>query len=71
MNNAQMNDDTDWARSKPLFRELWKFNISTNKFIKISTNGPFPKVTKAFCKFFLKKKIIIICFCLGNGITLS
>ena len=37
-----MQDDQDWLSSKPLFRELWKFNTFTSRWTKIPMQGTTP-----------------------------
>ena len=39
----EMRNDDEWIKNRPLFKELWKFNISTKKWVKIQTYGAFPK----------------------------
>ena len=37
-----MQSDDDWISSKPLFKELWKFNTFTSKWTKIQMHGQVP-----------------------------
>lgn len=43
MNAKELANDEEWQRTKPLFAELWKYNISTNEWVRIKTSGDFPK----------------------------
>jgi len=43
IDDYELKDDDDWVRTRPLFAELWKFNISTNRFTKLRTTGEFPQ----------------------------
>lgn len=43
MNAEELADDVNWQRTKPLFSELWKYNVSTNEWQRIQTFGKFPR----------------------------
>lgn len=43
LDDDDMKDDPNWLESKPLFRELWKFNFATRCWIKLKTAGFVPK----------------------------
>lgn len=40
--DPMMQTDEDWISSKPLFKELWKYNSFTSKWTKIQMHGQVP-----------------------------
>ena len=57
--SKDLADDAEWQRTKPLFAELWKFNVSTNEWIRIQTSGEFPKELASHCVELLDGEMLI------------
>lgn len=41
--------DEDWLRTRPIFSELWTFNIYTNEWEKMKKTYGFPKQMASHC----------------------
>ena len=59
INDYDLRHDEDWIRSRPLFAELWKYNMSSNRFIKLKTTGEFPRQLASHCVEILDNEVLI------------
>ncbi|KAI1286971.1 Kelch domain-containing protein 10 [Halotydeus destructor] len=52
-------DPDEWHATKPLFRELWKFNMTLKKWIKLRTTGEAPRQLASHCALIVNRHLIV------------
>lgn len=57
--DPDLMDDEDWLETKPLFKELWKFNISNKKWIKLKTSGEAPVHLASHCVVLVDRYLFV------------
>jgi N-acetylneuraminic acid mutarotase len=55
----ELVDDGDWMITRPLFRELWKFDITSKTWIKLQTNGHAPHQLASHSAAILNKHLLV------------
>lgn len=57
--DEDLSDDSEWLNTRPLFRELWKFDMTQKKWIKLRTGGESPTQLASHCAVIVDRLLIV------------
>src|SRR5688572_12567318 len=57
--DEELADDEDWRNTRPLFKELWKFDITTKTWMKLRTKGNAPSQLASHCAVLVNRHILV------------
>lgn len=57
--DADLSDDSEWSDTRPLFRELWKFDMTLKRWLKLKTGGESPTQLASHCAVIVDRLLIV------------